>query len=79
MYAAPNLTPETLVRMAVHEGLRLFRDRLVDEEERQWTDDTIDEVGVSRRWVSFSGLWVLCSCVIAIGGLFFLLFYFERK
>jgi len=32
-----------LVRMWLHEGLRLFRDRLVEPSERQWTDEMFDE------------------------------------
>ena len=35
---------ESLVRIWAHEGLRLFRDRLVDEEERVWTDETLDNI-----------------------------------
>jgi dynein heavy chain 1 len=33
---------EQLVRLAAHEGLRIFRDRLVDESEARWTDECID-------------------------------------
>jgi dynein heavy chain 1 len=36
------LSVEGLVRVWAHEALRLFQDRLVTEEERQWTDDNID-------------------------------------
>ena len=36
------ITPEQLVRLWAHEALRLFQDRLVTEEERQWTDELID-------------------------------------
>ena len=32
-----------LIRLAVHEGLRLFRDRLLRDDEKAWTDDHIDE------------------------------------
>ncbi|CEG69843.1 Putative Dynein heavy chain [Rhizopus microsporus] len=38
------LTVEGLVRIWAHEALRLFQDRLVDEEERKWTDDMIDSI-----------------------------------
>eukprot|EP01061_Rhynchopus_euleeides_P030593 TRINITY_DN5081_c0_g1_i1.p1 TRINITY_DN5081_c0_g1~~TRINITY_DN5081_c0_g1_i1.p1 ORF type:complete len:4809 (+),score=2467.50 TRINITY_DN5081_c0_g1_i1:97-14523(+) len=31
-----------LVRLAIHEGLRLFRDRLLLDEEKEWTDEEID-------------------------------------
>ncbi|CAJ0586706.1 unnamed protein product, partial [Mesorhabditis spiculigera] len=34
--------PEDIVRLWAHEALRLFQDRLVTEEERNWTDDLID-------------------------------------
>ncbi len=42
---APSL--DGLVRLWLHEGLRLFQDRLVDSEERQWFDQCID--GVARE------------------------------
>lgn len=35
---------EDLVRVWAHEGLRLFQDRLVEVEEKQWTDDLLDKV-----------------------------------
>lgn len=38
------LTIEELVRLLAHEALRLFQDRLVEESERKWTDENIDEV-----------------------------------
>ena len=31
-----------LVKLAIHEGLRLFRDRLLLDEEKDWTDEEID-------------------------------------
>lgn len=36
------LSVEGLVRVWAHEALRLFQDRLVSEDEKQWTDDNID-------------------------------------
>jgi dynein heavy chain 1 len=39
-----HLSVEDLVRLFVHEALRLFQDRLVSDEERQWTDTNIDIV-----------------------------------
>ncbi|OWZ39026.1 dynein heavy chain 1, cytosolic [Cryptococcus neoformans Tu259-1] len=36
------LSVEGLLRVWAHEALRLFQDRLVAEEEKQWTDDLID-------------------------------------
>jgi dynein heavy chain 1 len=39
-------TVDGLVRLWVHEGLRLFQDRLVDLEEREWTDKKIDEIAL---------------------------------
>lgn len=36
------ITPDELVRLWAHEALRLFQDRLVTDEERNWTDDLID-------------------------------------
>lgn len=35
---------EALVRLWAHEALRLFHDRLVHEEERQWTEELVDTV-----------------------------------
>ena len=32
-----------LVKLAIHEGLRLFRDRLLLDEEKDWTDEEIDQ------------------------------------
>jgi dynein heavy chain 1 len=37
------LTVDEVVRLAAHEGLRLFRDRLCAPEEEQWTDRKMDE------------------------------------
>lgn len=39
-------TLETLVRLWLHEGLRLFQDRLVEREEAEWTDKMLDEVAL---------------------------------
>ena len=36
------LSVEGLVRVWAHEALRLFQDRLVTEEEKQWTDEQVD-------------------------------------
>ena len=35
---------DDLVRLWAHEGLRLFSDRLVEDEEKEWCDRLIDEV-----------------------------------
>jgi dynein heavy chain 1 len=50
------MRPEDLVRLAVHEGLRLFRDRLVTEAEQQWTDKHMDECFTK----AFPGLDTTC-------------------
>ncbi|KAH8923510.1 hypothetical protein BT69DRAFT_1319504 [Atractiella rhizophila] len=42
------LSVEGLVRVWAHEGLRLFHDRLVDEEERVWTVDMIDATALKH-------------------------------
>jgi dynein heavy chain 1 len=42
------LSVEGLVRVWTHEALRLFQDRLVSEEERNWTDDNIDAVALEH-------------------------------
>jgi len=36
--------PEELVRLMVHEGLRLYEDRLVYQHEKDWCNETIDAV-----------------------------------
>jgi len=41
-----HLDLEGLIRLWAHEGLRLFQDRLVTDEERRWTDENIDEVAL---------------------------------
>lgn len=43
-----NLSIEGLVRLWAHEGLRLFQDRLVEEKERIWTDENIDQVALKH-------------------------------
>ncbi|KAK4049755.1 dynein heavy chain [Microbotryomycetes sp. JL221] len=43
-----NLSIEGLVRVWAHEALRLFQDRLVAEDERKWTDDTIDSIALQH-------------------------------
>ena len=43
-----HMNVEDLVRLFVHEGLRLFQDRLVTHEERVWTDENIDVVAVKH-------------------------------
>ncbi len=40
----PALTVDSLVRLWCHEALRLFQDRLVYSEEREWIDSLIDDV-----------------------------------
>lgn len=42
------LTLEGLVRIWAHEALRLFSDRLIDEEERQWTEETVNRVAIEH-------------------------------
>lgn len=42
------LSMEGLVRVWAHEALRLFSDRLVSEEEKQWTDEKIDATALAN-------------------------------
>ncbi|KKA28538.1 hypothetical protein TD95_002241 [Thielaviopsis punctulata] len=42
------LTLEGLVRIWAHEALRLFQDRLVAEEERQWTDEAVHRIATTH-------------------------------
>jgi dynein heavy chain 1 len=39
-----NVSLDDFVRLWIHEGLRLFQDRLVEIDEREWTDKAIDEI-----------------------------------
>ncbi|WEW60954.1 dynein heavy chain [Emydomyces testavorans] len=43
-----NLSIEGLVRIWAHEALRLFQDRLVEEEERQWTADAVRRIALEH-------------------------------
>ncbi|KAI0132222.1 dynein heavy chain, N-terminal region 1-domain-containing protein [Xylariales sp. AK1849] len=40
------LSVEGLIRIWAHEALRLFQDRLVAEEERQWTDEAVKRIAM---------------------------------
>lgn len=40
------LSVEGLIRIWAHEALRLFQDRLVDEDERQWTEETVRRIAL---------------------------------
>ena len=42
------LSVEGLVRVWAHEALRLFQDRLVTEDEKQWTDEHIDSAAMDH-------------------------------
>ncbi|KAL6478123.1 hypothetical protein MHYP_G00139580 [Metynnis hypsauchen] len=42
------LPVEGLIRIWAHEALRLFQDRLVEDEERRWTDENIDNVALKH-------------------------------
>ncbi|KAG9023665.1 hypothetical protein FRB95_012647 [Tulasnella sp. JGI-2019a] len=42
------LSVEGLVKVWAHEALRLFQDRLVNEEERAWTDEKIDATAMEH-------------------------------
>ena len=43
-----HMSIEDLVRLYVHEALRLFQDRLVTDDERQWTDDNINQTAIKH-------------------------------
>ncbi|KAK6191509.1 hypothetical protein SNE40_003176 [Patella caerulea] len=43
-----NLSVDGLVRIWAHEALRLFQDRLIEDEERYWTDKNIDAVAMQH-------------------------------
>jgi dynein heavy chain 1 len=38
------ISAESLVRIFAYEALRLFQDRLVSDDERQWTDNLLDRI-----------------------------------
>ncbi|KAK4494288.1 hypothetical protein PRZ48_014586 [Zasmidium cellare] len=42
------LSLEGLVRIWAHEALRLFSDRLIADDERQWTEDTVNSVALEH-------------------------------
>ena len=42
------LSLEGLVRIWAHEALRLFSDRLIADDERQWTEDTVNRIALER-------------------------------
>ncbi|OAA56942.1 dynein heavy chain [Niveomyces insectorum RCEF 264] len=43
-----SLSVEGLIRIWAHEALRLFQDRLVAEDERQWTDEAVRRIALER-------------------------------
>lgn len=43
-----SLSLEGLVRVWGHEALRLFQDRLVNQEEREWTDELVNDVAAKH-------------------------------
>lgn len=43
-----NLSVEGLVRIWAHEALRLFQDRLVAEDERKWTDESVRRIALEH-------------------------------
>jgi dynein heavy chain 1 len=44
--ANESMSLDELLRLWVHEGLRLFQDRLVSKDEAKWTDQTIDAIAL---------------------------------
>jgi len=55
--AMPSLaTVEDLARIWAHEAIRLFQDRLVTEQEKEWSDSTIDEIALQY----FPGIRASC-------------------
>ncbi|KAF1990825.1 hypothetical protein K402DRAFT_460233 [Aulographum hederae CBS 113979] len=43
-----DLTVEGLVRIWAHEALRLFQDRLIAEDERQWTEEAVNRIALEH-------------------------------
>lgn len=50
------MTEENLIRLLVHEALRIFVDRLVFDDEREWSNDKIDELVLNEFHCSRSVL-----------------------
>lgn len=46
-----NVELSDLIRLYIHEGLRIFQDRLTEQVEREWTDETINSIAMKN----FSG------------------------
>ena len=44
MEGGDNMSPSEMIRLYVHEGLRIFCDRLVFQEEKDWTNEQIDNI-----------------------------------
>ncbi|KAH0477442.1 MAG: hypothetical protein KVP17_003594 [Porospora cf. gigantea B] len=44
LFSRSDVSVRELVRLAIHEALRIWRDRLVEVDSRQWTDATIDAI-----------------------------------
>ncbi len=62
--------PEMLVRIWAHEGLRLFSDRLVYDEERKWTSEHIDSVAeehFGRVGIDVKRVCLLCALPLMAG------------
>ena len=43
-HGGDTFTPTELTRLYIHEGLRIFCDRLVNLDEREWTNNAIDQI-----------------------------------
>jgi len=48
LHPLQSLPVEGLVRLWAHEALRLFQDRLVEDDERRWTNDNVDAVALKH-------------------------------
>ncbi|KAG1662035.1 Dynein heavy chain, cytoplasmic [Nymphon striatum] len=57
------LSVDGLVRLWAHEALRLFQDRLVEAEERQWTDENIDAVAM-KHFLNINREEALCRPIL---------------
>ena len=53
---------EGLVRVWVHEALRLFQDRLVHDEERLWTEENVNIVAM-KHFPNANQKVCVCVCV----------------
>jgi dynein heavy chain 1 len=51
-----NVFIDDLVRLFAHEAMRLFHDRLVTDEERKWTETSIETIACKVKKINFNSI-----------------------